>query len=462
MSVVAVFDVGKTNVKLCAATEDGTIMDMLSAPNIVREGPPYRHHDLAALEAWLMAGLRDLARRYPIEAFVTCAHGSGGVLLGPDGPALPMVDYEQPLPGDVDEAYRALAGSYRDRGSAIMLGSAHLARQMLWQAMHWPEKFSRAVAFVPTPQFWAWRVSGVLATEVTSLAAQSHLWSPADARQGPIVARMRWQHLIPPMRKAWETLGPIKPDIAVRTGLNPATRVVCGIHDSSANFYRYQAAGLSDMTVVSTGTWIVALTDRNEIDHDLERPGHACNADVAGRPIPGMLTMGGREFSEVMAGSSGPASHEMLDRLVCSRTFALPFFGSDDGLFPGAARRGRLDGPLAGVPAARFTLAVLYAALLTTECTEDLPRASTIVLDGSFVKDPLYGAIVAALLPHARVLVSRTTTGTATGAALLASHMTRRQVAPLAAEAPEKFSLPDLSSYRAHWRSRTKAMEHAT
>jgi hypothetical protein len=202
------------------------------------------------------------------------------------------------------------------------------------------------------------------------------------------------------------------------------------------------------------------LTDREEADHDLERPGHACNADIAGRPIPGMLTMGGREFSAVTSGTSGLASAQIIHRLVSSRTFALPSFGSDDGLFPGTARRGRLEGPLAEDLSARFTLAVLYAALLTAECIEELPRAATVVLDGNFVTDPLYGALVSALLPEARVLVSRSTTGTATGAALLASHTTRRHPAPLAVETPESTSLLELSSYRVQWRARTHAMEH--
>ncbi|PJN92560.1 hypothetical protein CNY89_28645, partial [Amaricoccus sp. HAR-UPW-R2A-40] len=55
------------------------------------------------------------------------------------------------------------------------------------------------------------------------------------------------------------------PEIAARTGLSPSTRVISGIHDSSANFYRYQAAGLTDFTVISTGTWIALGTLRPEI-----------------------------------------------------------------------------------------------------------------------------------------------------------------------------------------------------
>jgi sugar (pentulose or hexulose) kinase len=460
MNLTAVFDIGKTNVKLSAATADGELVETLSAPNRVHDGPPYRHHDLADLEGWLIAGLRALGSRHDITAIVTCAHGSGGVLIGPDGPALPMVDYEQPLPSEIDEAYRAAAGSYRERGSPIMLGASHLARQMLWQETGWPEDFARATAFLATPQYWAWRLSTVAACEVTSLAAQSHLWASADNRPARIVANRGWQRLMPPLRRAWEPLGPLTPGIAQATGLSPATRVLCGIHDSSANFYRYQAAGLSDFTVVSTGTWIVLLTDRTGVDFDHERAGHTCNADIHGRPLPGMLSMGGREFSAVAQGGGGPASRHGLDRLLTSRTLALPSFGSDDGLFPGSARRGRIEGPLADDASTHFTLAVLYAALLTAECIERLPQAATIVLDGNFVSDPLYGGLVARLLPRKRVLVSRSTSGTASGAALLATHETRQAPAPLAAEVPDISALPDLSPYRARWRALTTTMEH--
>lgn len=462
MSIVAVFDVGKTNVKLSAATDDGVMLETLTTPNIVLDGPPYCHHDLKGLEEWLVEGLRELRSRHRIDAIVTCAHGSGGVLAGEDGPAMPMIDYEQSIPDDVDRAYRAAVGPYRERASAIMLGAAHLARQMLWQEMVWPERFSKGVAYLATPQYWAWRLSGVLAGEVTSLAAQSHLWASADSRPARLVAERGWQQLMPPMRHAWETLGPITPEMARRTGLPAATRILCGVHDSSANFYRYQAAGLSDFTVVSTGTWIVLLTDRTGVDFDDERPGHACNADVFGNPMPGMLTMGGREFSAVAGKACGPASQDALERIVRSQTFAIPSFGSDDGLFPGTAKQGRVEGPLAGDESVRFTLAVLYAALLTATCLEKLPPARTVVLDGTFVSDPLYGALVAALTPETRVLVSRSTTGTATGAAMLAAHDKRTAPAPLAIETPDTSQLPDLTTYRARWSALTKPMEQAS
>lgn len=455
MTVVAVVDIGKTNAKLVAATADGRVIESLSTANRVIDGPPYRHHDLAGLEAWLLGALATLAARHRIAAIVPCAHGGSGVLVGASGPALPMVDYENALPASLAAAYPRLAGPYRDRGSGFLLGSSHAARQLVWMEEAWPETVAGARAWLHTPQYWAWRLSGVRADEVTSAAAQSHLWCTPDRRPAGIVAERGWQRLMPPMRPAWAVLGPVRAAVAAATGLDPTTPVLCGIHDSSANFYRYQAAGLRDFTVASTGTWIVALSDRTDgIDFDRERPGHTVNADVTGAPVPGILTMGGREFALVAAGSEGPAERAELARLVAAGTMPLPFFGDDDGPFPGRARQGRIAGPEPDGPRGRFALAVLYAALLTTELVEALPPAATLVLDGSFVREPLFGALVQRMLPRVRVLVNPDSHGVAAGAALLASHASRTGPAPLALVRPDCEGLPDMASYRAAWRQR--------
>ncbi|MGI3900282.1 MAG: FGGY-family carbohydrate kinase [Janthinobacterium lividum] len=453
MSAVVVLDVGKTNVKLTVASDEGRLGESVSRPNPVRPGPPYRHHDLAAIEEWLLGSLADLARRHSIGAVVTSGHGSGGVLVDADGPVLPMMDYEQPAPPEVTRSYASAAGSFRERGSAIMLGTAHLARQMMWMEQDWPEDFGKAVACLAVPQYWAWRLSGVLASEVTSLAAQSGLWCAADARPSALVKRRGWDRLLPRLQPAWATLGPLRPEIAARTGLAKDVRVVNGIHDSSANLYRYQAAGLADMTLVSTGTWIVALSDRSGPDLDVERPGLCCNADTLGRPLPGMLTMGGREFAAVSGGATGPARADLLARLVETGTMALPSFGDDDGLFPGTAGRGELRGSMAQDPEARFTLAVLMAALQTDRCLDGLP-AETIVLDGPFVREPLFGALIGALHPGRQILVNFESYGVAAGAALLASHETRTAPVPLALTPPPALHLDTLPAYRDRWRSK--------
>ncbi len=455
MSRVAVLDVGKTNVKLSAVGADGKVLETLSTPNAVSPGPPYRHHDVVALEDWAIGALGDLGGRHEIGAIVACGHGSGGVLVDADGPAMPMIDYEDEPPAGLNALYRAVVGDYRARGSPIMLAASHTARQMLWLETAWPHEFAEARHFLGLPQYWAWRLSGVAASEFSMLGAQSHLWTVPDRGFAPIVAARGWAEKLPPIVPAWTTLGPLKPDLARQTGLSERTRVLCGAHDSSANFYRYQAAGLRGLTVVSTGTWIVALSDETPPEALDEVRGMGCNADPAGNPLAGALCMGGREFS-LVAGeqpAGAVADPQVLAAMVARGSFPVPCFGEEDGLLPGRGGRGRFVGPPPEGAPQRRALALLLAALLTDFLLDTLGSAGDVVLDGTFVKDPLYPALIAALRPAQRTLFDLHGYGTAAGAALLASHSTRTAPAPLALQTPAKLDIPDLLSYRASWRA---------
>lgn len=461
MSAVAVLDIGKTNVKLSAASADGAILETLSTPNPTRPGPPYRHHDVRALEAWARDALARLVARHRIAAIVPCGHGSGGVLVGEDGPALPMVDYEDQPPAGIDAAYRALAGTYLQRGSPIMLGASHTARQLLWQQLAFPEAFAAARHFLGLPQYWAWRLCGVAASEATTLGAQSHLWSAATGAFAPIVAAQGWERLLPPLAPAWQALGLLRADWAAAAGLPADTPVLCGIHDSSANMYRYQAAGLSGLTVVSTGTWIVAISDETPLGALDEARGMTCNADTQGRPQAGALCMGGREFA-LIAGEQPPGAQvapDILAEMIARQAMAIPCFGEEDGLLPGRARRGHFAGPPPAGAAERRALALLATALLTDLLLDALGSAGLVVLDGPFASDPLYPALVAALRPAQRIRFNLDSYGSAAGAALLAGHATRAAPAPLALQAPPRLDSAGLPAYRARWRALATAPE---
>jgi sugar (pentulose or hexulose) kinase len=462
MSHIAVFDVGKTNVKLLVVTGEGEVLDTRSMPNPVVGHDAIRRHDLAATEAFLLETLSGFGRRHPIGSFVTSGHGSAGVLVSaadlerPE-PLCPMVDYEQAIPDWLDAAYRAESGGFEDRGSAVMLGATHPARQMLWVERDMPEQFAAAQWFLGLPQYWAWRLSGVPASEITYLSAQSDLWNLRVRRPSRIIAGRGWQHLLPPVRPAWDSLGPIRREIAEATGLRRDVRVLTGVHDSSANFYDYQALGLDRITVISTGTWIVGLSDHAALDRLDPGRGMSLNSDVFGEPVGGILTMGGREFSAVAGANppEAPASPRDIARLVARGTMALPSFGSDDGPFAGSAGRGRILGGEELGPVERKALAVLYCALLTDACLTALGHDGTAILDGSFLGDPAFARLVAALRPGETVLLNPRADGVARGAARLASHGTPRPVAELPPRA-DPLPVPGLADYARHWRDRIR------
>ncbi|WGV15883.1 FGGY family carbohydrate kinase [Fuscovulum ytuae] len=455
---IAVLDVGKSNVKLSACDAAGHVVETLTTPNRVLPGPPWRHHDLRSLNEWVLAGLADLGRRHPLAHFVASGHGSGGVLVGDDpdaggdGVVLPMVDYEQPLPDGLAKAYAPLAGDFFDRGSAVMMAATHTARQMFWAERDRPADFARARWCLGIPQYWAWRLTGMAVSEATILGAQSHLWNVARGDWSPIVAGRGWGRLMPPFAKASDDLGPVRAALEAK-GV-PQLRVHAGVHDSSANFHRYRAAGMAGICVISTGTWIVALADGVALSRLDEARGMTLNADVAGAPVGGALTMGGREYSAVAGDQPEDArvDRAVLVRLIARGTMALPSFGTNDGQFPGTAGLGRIVGPPPASAAERHALAVLYVALLTVECGNRLDATREWVLDGSFLRDPAFAALVAALRPGRVTRVNAEGYGIAAGAAAL-FQPDRAMPAPDLADPLPLPGLDGLTDYAARWRA---------
>jgi sugar (pentulose or hexulose) kinase len=454
-ATVAVLDVGKSNVKLSACTADGHVLETLSLPNIVRPGPPWRHHDLAVQNTFVLEGLAMLSRRHPLAHFVASGHGSGGMLVGEDpdahgtGIVLPMVDYEQPLPAGLDVAYAPQSGGFFDRGSAVMMAATHTARQMFWAETAEPQAFARARWCLGIPQYWAWRLTGRAVSEASILGAQSHLWNVKNGTWAPIVQARGWGRLMPPFARAADDLGPIRLDMAKRHNL-PPLRVHAGAHDSSVSFFRYQAAGLEDFVLVSTGTWIVCFADRMDLSRLDEARGMTCNADIHGAPLGGGLTMGGREYA-VVAGDQPEgalAAATTLARLVAEGTYALPTFGTNPGQFPGSAGKGRILGPLPRNAEDRHALAVLYCALLAVSCANMLGAARPWVLDGSFLRDPAFVGLVAALRPGRQTHTAKESYGIAAGAALLCRPI---GLAPLELTAAQPLVLPGLTEYAARW-----------
>jgi sugar (pentulose or hexulose) kinase len=93
----------------------------------------------------------------------------------------------------------------------------------------------------------------VPACEVTSLGAQTQLWNPRERELSSLVQRQDWTDKFPPLRAAWDVLGPLQLELAIKCDLAADIPVLCGISASGANLARYLAAGLRDFALVSTG-----------------------------------------------------------------------------------------------------------------------------------------------------------------------------------------------------------------
>jgi sugar (pentulose or hexulose) kinase len=446
---VAVFDLGKTNIKVVVFDSSGNALAeraRANAPLTADAQCPYLSLDAQGAWAFLVGALRDVGACFPIEAISIATHGAAGALVTEDGLALRPMDYEFGGYGIVDADYEAARPPFVETLSPSVPRGLNLGRQVFYLERYFPREFAGARAFLAYPQYFAWRLSGVMASEVTSLGAHTDLWRPTEGRLSSMVDRLGWRRLFPPMRNAWDTLGTLRPEVAAATGLAPAVRVVCGAHDSNASLVPHLVSRRDPFTVISTGTWVIIMAVGGKARLD-PKADMLANVDVRGEPVPTARFMGGREFA-VLAGEA-PADADEADvaGVVASGTLALPAFSDQGGPFAG--RVGRIEGKAPAAPKARAALATLYAGLMTAQLLQRLEAPGDLIVEGGFTRSPAFAAVLARLMPGRRVVIAPTSAGAAAGAALLAHWGEPREAPRL--DPARAWSLQGLDAYRRRW-----------
>jgi L-fuculokinase len=446
---VAVFDVGKTNIKLVVFDREGEVLAERSAPNNPLPPDsewPYLRVDTEGAWSFLIDALKELGARFYIEAISTTTHGCAGVLMHSDGPALPPLDYEFEGFGDIDADYDAARPPFDEARSPHLSRGLNLGRHIFYYERCYPAQFKEATAFLTYAQYFGWRLGGIMASEVTSLGAHTDLWGPNEGDLSSMVDTLGWRRLFPPKRKAWDTLGTLKPEIAHATGLSAHVRIICGAHDSNAALVPHLLSRREPFTVVSTGTWVIIMavggTARLDPEADM-----LANVDVRGAPVPTARFMGGREYSVLAGDAPADADEADITAIIASDVLALPAFSDQGGPF--ASRRGVIEGPAPTTPKARAALATLYSALMTAHMLRRLEAPGDLIVEGGFARSPAFAAVLARLMAGRRVVIAPISAGAAAGAAMLA-HWGEPHPPPRL-EPARAWDLPGLEAYRDRW-----------
>jgi len=446
--LIAVIDVGKTNSKI-ALVDPAVGLEVWSTrrTNAVVNGAILRELDVVAIESWLLDSLRSAPQRERVVAIVTVAHGAAAVLVDHDGNVIIAPDYEDTCFDEVAEEYAALRDPFAVTFSPNLPQGLNLGRQLYYLQSRHGEMFRRVSHILMYPQYWSWRLSGVMATEVTSLGTHTDLWRPHDDAYSALARKQGWARLMPSMHRATERLGRIRPAVAAATGLPQDCVVTCGLHDSNASYLRFLMDREREaFTVVSSGTWTIVMANRGDLRRLREERDMLANVNVYGAPIATARYMGGREYESIAQGADEPTFDALIE--VMSRgAVALPSFASAG---PYNGRRGTIEGADGFDATQRAALATLYSALMTAQLIELLGTAGEIFIDGPLARNPLFGSLLGACVPAGTVRFYPEG-----GGARVAAHLAGlpspqpgalRNVAPL--------RIAGLLEYQANWRHR--------
>lgn len=450
---VAVIDIGKTNAKLALVRlSDLAEIAVLKRPNTVLPGPPYPHFDVEGHWTFLLDGLARFHAEHGIAAITITTHGAAAALIARDGSlAAPILDYEHHGPAETAEAYARLRPPFSRTGSPRLPAGLNLGAQLHWQLETDATLRDRLHRVVTYPQFWAHRLTGVLATDVTSLGCHTDLWSPFEAAFSSLAVTLGIADRIAPPRRPDEVLGQILPEIARRTGLPTGTPVHCGIHDSNASLLSHLVARKPPFSVVSTGTWVIAMAVGGKpatLDPTLDT---LVNVDAFGQAVPSARFMGGREHDIALGGAFRDADMTDIRDVLAQGTMLLPAVVPDTGPFAGRTARWHGTEPRPG-SGTRSAAVAFYLALVTSRCLGLIGHDGPVIVEGPFARNRAYLCMLGAA-SSSRVVPVDTTTGTSQGAALLVDrHGVRTDEAgsPL----PDRHLEDLLSTYAEAWIAR--------
>ena len=503
LDLTLVIDIGKSNAKWLMLDAYGQVVARDSRANAsVRSPLGYPALDVEGLAAWLQHSVRASAHAARCGHVIASTHGAALVALG-EAAMDPIASTAPEFPGlnalawaPLDYEFAAIdspasASSFRQTLSPDLPAGLNAGRQLDWLQNQHPEAWRQTRCLLPYAQFWAWLLSGVASSEVSSLGCHTHLWNPLAAQFSDWAVARGWAALFAPLRQAWEILGPVTPSVSEAWGLPAQCLVHVGVHDSNACLVRYLESKsdrrTSPLTVVSSGTWTVLMAPgagTAQLDAAKDMLG---NVDVTGRVTPTARFMGGREFSVLLDGAvPDHAALSALPDLLQTRTYAVPSFAAEGGPF--AARAGWVErgGQVLAAPLARHltaaqraTLAALYCAQVTAWLTGFLwaDRATGIgqaasngrlIVEGPLAHNPVFLALLQSLLPSTDCFASTDAVeGTARGAWLLSQwavngpNATRSlpeavagmSLAPVTAKVDSALE-PALAAYHAEWLTR--------
>jgi len=417
-----VLDVGKTNVKIHVLDEQQRSVATYTQANIPLAGTPYPHADIDGIWQWMLQVFRACAGEFDVEAIAVSTHGATAALvdqsLPGNGLVVPIMDYEWRGVESVSESYERLRPPFHETFSPSLPGGLNVGRQLVWQHQHCAREFDRAKVLLMYPQYWSWRLSGKLVSEVSSLGCHTDLWSPKKRDYSSLVAGQGWTHLLPPLAPAWESVGPLSKAVATESGLPASCRVHVGVHDSNASLLRFLLAKPGEgFCVVSSGTWVVCMSTEGSF-HGLDQTKDMlANVDVEGNPVPCIRFMGGREYAEICAATGSAIDQQATEadvaRLIADGVMALPNFSGGSGPF------GERSPEIRGAPEHGAALATLYCALMVDHCLNLLHARGDVIVVGSYVQNPLLCSLIAQLRGGQSVHVSSDESGTVRGTAQL-------------------------------------------
>lgn len=454
MRQVAVVDLGKTNSKVTLVdSESQKEIKVIRQPASLIEDDIYPCIDVQAIDKFVRESLFALNQYSEIDALTVTTHGATVALLDQHGQlSLPVMDYEFEGVDELGPEYDAIRPDFQQTGSPRLPGGLNVGAQLYWQQAQFKDRFKQTRFILTWPQYWVYRFCGALHNDVSSLGAHSDLYCPGMKSYSSLVDNQGWNNLMPPMEQSGYACGHLGADWLQSMEREKPIAVYTGIHDSNASLVPHLKAHAAPFSVVSTGTWFIAMAvggDKVALDENRDT---LLNVNAFGDPVPSARFMGGRERELLRKNLPTGVNRDAGIQTLVSGTdenhvFLMPSMVKGTGPYPNKESLWTNEAADVNV---QDCLITLYLSMMTAQCLNLIGAAGAIYVEGPLATDRLFNQMLSVAADRP-VLISEGETGTSVGAAMLIADMPLVQ--QYQSVSVERTMREFLQSYAKSWRA---------
>ncbi len=429
ISVIAIFDVGKTNKKLLLFDEQYKVVCESSRQlEETKDEDGFVCEDVESLTRWVKDSFLQLQgeNQYDIKAVNFSAYGASFVYLDKDLKVIPpLYNYLKPYPAELQEKFYADFGG-KDlvalQTASPVLGNLNSGMQLYRLKYQKPEIFEKIKWALHLPQYLSFILSSAINSDITSIGCHTMLWNFQQNKYHKWVKEEGIDKKLPPIKHCGEISGNSESSVPVGGGL----------HDSSSALIPYLVSFNEPFILLSTGTWCISLNPfiqgqltNNELNEDC-----LCYLSYEGKPVKASRLFAGyeheQEVKRLSSHYSKPYDHfssvgcdaEILNKL---RPFAKKGMKTYDKAMVGQSAFAERDlNVFRNYEEAYHQLIadIINQQIESTNLVLRGGEVKRIFVDGGFSKNAIYMYLLAEAFPSIEVYAASVPQASALGAAL--------------------------------------------
>ena len=435
-SLIAVFDVGKTNKKLFLFDDNYKIVFERTArffETVDEDGDPCENLD--SLRLSVFDSLREVFRLkdFEIRAINFSSYGASFVHLNHEGRAfLPLYNYLKEYPEEFKRQFYERYGGEEDfsfQTASPVLGSLNSGMQLYRLKYEKPEIFKEIKYSLHLPQYLSYLISDQVCSDITSIGCHTNLWDFQKNEYHSWVRQEGIIHKLAPVLPCKEVLPAAFPGNTYSVGI--------GLHDSSAALIPYLVNFHEPFILISTGTWCISLNPFNHAPLTKEelRNDCLCYMSYEGKPVKASRLFAGNDhdeqvkrISEHFNQSAGRFRTMDFNPAIIARLQKEKLFNKNNDqkvkLLPSSAFAERDLSAFKNDEEAyhQLMLDIVAEQLRSTNLVLKDSKVNRIFVDGGFSRNAIYMNLLASVFPGMEVFAASMPQATAVGAALAIHH----------------------------------------